>query len=175
MDRIASELGLAQSKYNNIDKELERDDKVARLNRELYFFREECVYQHQQNEKLKKEVARLKSLNESLTQEKHEIRSVLFKKRLMQASGKLTRIGDSSMTPTTPMSPLLSSSNGRYSRGLPNSTTVANPEQWIQMRSKSFNKSSMSDDMNYEKIASALSKIETTVQAESDNERFALI
>jgi hypothetical protein len=39
MDKMTSELGKAQQKYENIDKELETDDKVERLNRELYFFR----------------------------------------------------------------------------------------------------------------------------------------
>lgn len=66
---------------------------VARLNRELFFFRQECIYQHQQNDKLKREISRLKGITERLGEEKQEIRAVLFKKRLDQSSEKYSREG----------------------------------------------------------------------------------
>ena len=54
MDRLTNELGVARQKYDNIDKELEKNGMVTRLNKEVYFFRQECIYQYQQNEKLKR-------------------------------------------------------------------------------------------------------------------------
>ena len=42
MDNISNELMVAQEKYRNIDKEIEKDEKCIKLAQELKFFRQEC-------------------------------------------------------------------------------------------------------------------------------------
>lgn len=39
MDRMSEELKIAQEKYKNIDLEIQKDQEVIRLQKEVYFFR----------------------------------------------------------------------------------------------------------------------------------------
>jgi hypothetical protein len=53
MEKLSDELKIAKDKYQNIDIEIERDDRIVKLQKEVYFFREECLVLTDEIKKLK--------------------------------------------------------------------------------------------------------------------------
>lgn len=66
MERMSDELKTAQEKYRNIDVEIERDDRIVKLKKEVYYFREQCEVFNAEIKELKAENNRLSKVIQQL-------------------------------------------------------------------------------------------------------------
>lgn len=80
MDKLGAELKLAQDRYRNIDMEIQKDERVIRLQKEVFYFREQCVVLTAKVEELERCIGRMNEENERISEEKQHQYTLLLKK-----------------------------------------------------------------------------------------------